>query len=193
MPRVVEERHEAKGEVRSALDELALEGARRMLAEALEIEVEAYLDPHRKERDGDDLALVVRNGHARERRVTVGSGTLTVRAPRVNDRVVDGERQKFTSERGPGRAARRERGGPVARVDVRHCEASPAGHEGRWLVRRRARDGPPLLLLAERTWRRLDGHELLPLVRAGVKFKDGAQVARNDGAANKGKRGKIAA
>lgn len=50
-----------------------------------------------------------------------------------------------------------------------------------------------LLLLAERTWRRLDGHELLPLVRAGVKFKDGAQVERNDGAANKGKRGKIAA
>jgi transposase-like protein len=101
---VVEERHEAKGEVRSAevrsaLDELALEGARRMLAEALEIEVEAYLDRHRKERDGDDLALVVRNGHARERRVTVGSGTLTVRVPRVNDRrVVDGERQKFTSE-----------------------------------------------------------------------------------------------
>lgn len=41
----------------------------------------------------------MRNGHARERRVTVGSGTLTVRAPRVNDeRVVDGTRQKFTSE-----------------------------------------------------------------------------------------------
>jgi hypothetical protein len=35
MLRVVEERHEAKGEVRSALDELALQGARRMLAEAL--------------------------------------------------------------------------------------------------------------------------------------------------------------
>jgi len=50
-----------------------------------------------------------------------------------------------------------------------------------------------LLLLAERSWRRLDRHELLPLVRAGVKFKDGAQVERNDGAASKGKRGKIAA
>jgi hypothetical protein len=50
-----------------------------------------------------------------------------------------------------------------------------------------------LLLLAERTWRRLDGHELLPLVRAAVKFKDGAQVERNDGAANMGKCGKIAA
>lgn len=50
-----------------------------------------------------------------------------------------------------------------------------------------------LVLLAERIWRRLDGYELLPLVRAGVKFKDGAQLERNDGTANKGKRGKIAA
>ena len=57
MLRVVEERGEAKGEVRSALDELALEGARRMLAEALEVEVEAYLERHRKQRDGDGDAL----------------------------------------------------------------------------------------------------------------------------------------
>ncbi len=98
MLRVVEEREEAKGEVGSALDELALEGARRMLAEALEVEVEAYIERHRSERTAG-RALVVRNGLARERRVTVGSGTLTVRAPRVNDqRVIDGERQKFTSE-----------------------------------------------------------------------------------------------
>ncbi len=94
MLRVAEERDEAKGEVRSALDELALAGARRMLAEALEVEVDAYLERHRQERDGDGRALVVRNGYARERRVTVGSGTLAVRAPRLNDRrVVDGERR----------------------------------------------------------------------------------------------------
>jgi hypothetical protein len=37
-----------------------------------------------------------------------------------------------------------------------------------------------LLLLAERSWRRLDGHELIPLVRAGVKFNDGARVVRDD-------------
>jgi transposase-like protein len=38
-----------------------------------------------------------------------------------------------------------------------------------------------LLLLAERSWRRLDGHELLPLVRAGMAFKDGVRVEREDG------------
>jgi hypothetical protein len=60
-----------------------------------------------------------------------------------------------------------------------------------------------LLLLAERSWRRLDGHELLPLVRAGVSFKDGVRVERDDGqvavlakkrlSVNKEKRGKVAA
>jgi putative transposase len=37
-----------------------------------------------------------------------------------------------------------------------------------------------LLLLAERSWRRLDGQELLPLVRAGTSFKDGVRVERVD-------------
>ena len=43
-------------------------------------------------------ALVVRNGQARPRRLTVGAGTVTIAAPRVNDqRVLHGARQKFTS------------------------------------------------------------------------------------------------
>jgi putative transposase len=37
-----------------------------------------------------------------------------------------------------------------------------------------------LLLAAERTWRRLNGHELLPLVAAGVAFRDGVRVERDD-------------
>jgi transposase-like protein len=98
MLKVVEESKETKGDSRSTLDELAREGARRMLAEALEAEVEAYLERHRGERDDEGRALVVRNGRARARKVTVGAGVLEVAAPRVNDRrVVDGERQKFVS------------------------------------------------------------------------------------------------
>jgi len=37
-----------------------------------------------------------------------------------------------------------------------------------------------LLLAAERTWRRLNGHDLLPLVAAGVVFRDGVRVERED-------------
>ncbi len=55
-----------------ALDELAREGARRMIAAALEAEVDDYLARHRGERDDESRALVVRNGKARERKLTVG-------------------------------------------------------------------------------------------------------------------------
>lgn len=35
-----------------------------------------------------------------------------------------------------------------------------------------------LLLTAERSWRKLNGAELVPLVRAGVRFADGVRVER---------------
>jgi transposase-like protein len=80
------------------LDTLARRGAQAMLHQALEAEVTAYLTQH-QERDAQGHALVVRNGKARARSVTCGAGTLTVEAPRVNDRRVDahGQRQRFTS------------------------------------------------------------------------------------------------
>jgi putative transposase len=101
MLRVVEkdvEREEESGG--SLLDELAREGARRMLVKALETEVATYLSAAADERDENGHALVVRNGKSRGRKVTVGSGTIGVRAPRVNDRRVDerGERRRFSSE-----------------------------------------------------------------------------------------------
>jgi transposase-like protein len=37
-----------------------------------------------------------------------------------------------------------------------------------------------LLRVAEQTWRRIDGQELVPLVRAGVRFVDGKRVERED-------------
>jgi transposase-like protein len=70
-----------------------------MILAALEIEVEEYRRQHRDARDSRGYALVVRNGPARPRRLTVGAGTITLRAPRVNDRRrVDGVRQRFTSQ-----------------------------------------------------------------------------------------------
>ena len=81
------------------LDEIARAGARRMLAEALEAEVEAYIETARGERDEQGRALVVRNGHAREREVLLGAGAVEVRAPRVNDKRIEenGERKRFSS------------------------------------------------------------------------------------------------
>ncbi len=81
------------------LDEIAREGARLMLAQALEAEVADYIARH-QERDADGRALVVRNGKARPRKVTLGSGTIEVRAPRVDDRreTRDGSRRRFSSQ-----------------------------------------------------------------------------------------------
>jgi transposase-like protein len=80
------------------LDDLAREGARQMIAVALRIEVEDYVARHAEARADDGRALVVRNGTGRPRHLTVGSGTVELRAPRVNDkRIVDGERQRFRS------------------------------------------------------------------------------------------------
>ncbi len=86
-------------EVAMTLDELSREGARRMLATALDEEVAAYIEHHRGEVDERGRRLVVRNGRAEERKVTCGAGTLPIRAPRINDRRIDesGGRQRFTS------------------------------------------------------------------------------------------------
>jgi len=76
-------------DARFLLDEIAREGARRMLVAAVETEVAAYLEAHGSERDDEGHALVVRNGKGRTRRITLGAGTIAVNAPRVNDRRTD--------------------------------------------------------------------------------------------------------
>jgi transposase-like protein len=90
----------AREDLAASLDEIVREGARRMLAAALEDEVAAYIAAHAAERDEDGRRLVVRNGHARPREVTTVAGAVEVTAPRVNDRRVDehtGERARFRS------------------------------------------------------------------------------------------------
>jgi transposase-like protein len=100
MLRVVEKPSEANQELRTTLDEVLQRGALKMLQETLEAEVEDYITRHREARDERGRAQVVRNGKAPARQLVTGSGTLEVRAPRVNDRRVDadGERQRFSSE-----------------------------------------------------------------------------------------------
>ena len=84
----------------SMLDELAREGARRMLAAALQAEVAAYIEQFADELDADGRRLVVRNGYHQPREVATAAGAVPVRAPRVNDKRVDeatGERRRFSS------------------------------------------------------------------------------------------------
>ena len=95
----VHQDEQAREELMLDLDEIARQGARKMLAEALEAEVQTYLEAARGERDERGHALVVRNGYAKEREILFGAGAVEVRAPRVNDRRVDedGKRRRFKS------------------------------------------------------------------------------------------------
>jgi hypothetical protein len=80
MLRVVADERTSAG-LSSSLDAPVAEGARRMLAAALEAEVDAYVsglvDEHGKR-------LVVRNRHAEALQMPTGAGPVEVRAPRVS-------------------------------------------------------------------------------------------------------------
>src|SRR3954470_20985861 len=61
------------------------EGAKRMLMQAIEAEVEAFLARHGELVDAQGRRRVVRNGHAPERQIQTGIGPIEVRRPRVRD------------------------------------------------------------------------------------------------------------
>jgi len=71
----------------SLLDEIAREGARRMLAAALKAEADAYVDALVDQVDESGHRLVVRNGHHDPRTVLCAAGAVEVRAPRVKTSV----------------------------------------------------------------------------------------------------------
>ena len=75
------------------------EGARRMLLQAIEAEVETFLSAHGSLVDEQGRRRLVRNGHAPERQIQTGIGPLEVRRPKVRDRggAAGGELIRFTS------------------------------------------------------------------------------------------------
>lgn len=68
------------------LDDLARQGAQRMLQEALEVEVQEFVARHEHVVDGEGRRQVVKNGFLPEREVVTGAGSLEVHQPRVRDK-----------------------------------------------------------------------------------------------------------
>jgi transposase-like protein len=82
------------------IDEIVREGARQMLAEALQAEVDACIARFADERDENGRRLVVRNGCHQPREILTSAGAIEVTVPRVNDRRAypeTGERKRFSS------------------------------------------------------------------------------------------------
>jgi transposase-like protein len=86
MLKVVSNKKEVSKEIESTLDSLVRDGAKQMLLMALQMEVDEYVSRHREVVDDRGHRLVVKNGVGQTRTITVGSGSIDVRAPRVDDR-----------------------------------------------------------------------------------------------------------
>jgi putative transposase len=83
-------------ESQDVLTEILRDGARRMLAQAVEAEVAAWIDAHAHLKDASGRQQVVRNGHLPERTIQTGIGEIEVKQPRVRDRRPAAEREVFT-------------------------------------------------------------------------------------------------
>jgi hypothetical protein len=116
----------------SLINEIVREGARRMLAAALEAEVNAYIAELADQRDERGRRLVVRNGYHQPRKVTTAAGAVEVKAPRVNDKRVDettDEREGFSSAILPPGAASPRRSARCCRCST--CTACPPAASSR--------------------------------------------------------------
>ena len=80
------------------LTEVLRNGARALLAQAVEVEVAALLSAHADNLTENGHHRLVRHGHLPEREIMTGIGPVAVRCPRVRDRVGEGsERIRFSS------------------------------------------------------------------------------------------------
>lgn len=77
------------------LHDLLRQGARDLIARAVEAELAGFLDQYAAHRLEDGRQAVVRNGHLPERTVQTGIGEVSVRVPKVRDR--SGEGVRFNS------------------------------------------------------------------------------------------------
>src|SRR4051794_40818327 len=82
---------------RDILTDLLRDGARRLLAEAVEAEVAAWIDAHAHLKDEAGRRPVIRNGYLPERAIQTGLGDVDVKQPRVHDRRPDDQREHFNS------------------------------------------------------------------------------------------------
>jgi len=82
---------------RDVLTEILREGARQMLASAIEAEVQSFLAARQHLLDEAGHRLVVRNGHLPARAIQTPLGEMPVQQPRVRDRRGPAERESFHS------------------------------------------------------------------------------------------------
>src|SRR3984885_1681619 len=86
-----------KGAIDDPLTEILRTGARRLIAQAVEAEFEAFLGSTAELVLPDGRRRVVRHGHDPVRAIQTGIGPIEVQKPKARDRAASGERIRFTS------------------------------------------------------------------------------------------------
>jgi hypothetical protein len=87
--------------INDPLTQIAREGARRMLAEMLKAEADAFVASFAEERLEDGRQRIVRHGFGPERQIQTGIGALDVQRPKVRDRLASFDpaaKVRFTSK-----------------------------------------------------------------------------------------------
>lgn len=72
------------------LQEVLREGARKMLAAAIEAEVAAFIEQYSTLKTDEGKPVVVRNGYLPERPIQTGLGAIEVKVPKIRDRSESG-------------------------------------------------------------------------------------------------------
>ena len=83
-------------QVTDPLTELLRNGARELIAQAVEAELQVLLEQHAEHRLPDGRKAVVRNGYLPERTVQTGIGDVEIKVPKVRDRSGSGVRFNST-------------------------------------------------------------------------------------------------
>ena len=81
------------------ISDILRNGARKLLAQALEAEIESFLSQYADFKDDQGRKRVTRNGYLPEREIQTGIGQVPVKVPRVRDRQTDNDsgRIRFSS------------------------------------------------------------------------------------------------
>jgi len=77
-----------RGRGKDVLEQLALEGFKEKLLDMLKLEIEEYLGRRRYERTNPEdksKESIYRNGYSKQRSLSVGSGTIKLKAPRLRE------------------------------------------------------------------------------------------------------------
>jgi len=79
------------------LTETLRKGSQKLLAAAVEAEIEAHIEYYQNLKDANGRQRIIRNGYNPEREIQTGIGQIKVQVPRSRDREPNGEPIRFTS------------------------------------------------------------------------------------------------